>query len=264
MFSVRNLILKSISRVSQFLVYHRFMEKPFTYLEDELRKSILKEVDRIHSVLNKLVEKHPAMFSNGVFNQYGAFLMRDLIAKDLFNITMYEHSDLFQKVARNSIKSNSSPEILRVANTLKALFKDLSNDYCHEFNQTEYVKLFNDCVHLFLLKFFVADDTRNFADSLIYALAGVLVYEREEYGEVQTEDSRRAAILLDDYLFEVLNDSIGIYSYNVYEKLYRALPTRFSNRMVSLRQKQKLISESRYFFQQTRKPSDIYLFRRSS
>lgn len=264
MFSVRNLIHKSISRVSQFLVYHRFMERPFTYLEDELRNSILKEVDRIHSVLNQLPDKYPAMFSSNIFNQYGAFIMRDLIAKDLFDITMYEHSDLFQKVSRNSIKSNSSPEILKVANALKALFKELSNDYCTEFNQTEYVKLFNDCLHLFLLKFFVADDTRNFADSLIYALAGVLVYERDEYSKVETDDARKAAVLLDDYLFEVLNDSIGVYSYNVYEKLYHSLPQRFSSRMVTLRQKQKLISESRYFFQQTRKPSDIYLFRRSN
>lgn len=262
MFSVRNLIHKSISRVSQFLVYHRFMERPFTYLEDELRNNILKEVDRIHSVLNKLPEKFPAMFSGNVFNQYGAFLMRDLITKDLFDITMYEHSDLFQKVSRNSIKSNSSPEILKVATTLKSLFVETSNDYCNDFNQTEYVKLFNDCTHLFLMKFFTSDDTRNFADSLIYSLAGVLVYEREEYSVIQTDDAKKAALLLDDYLFEVLNDSIGVYSYNVYEKLYHALPERFSHRMVSLRQKQKLISEGRYFFQQTRKPSDIYLFRR--
>lgn len=262
--AVRNLIYKSVSKLSTFLVYHRFMDKPLTYFEDTLRADILNEVARVQSVISKLPETYPAMFSGGMFNQYGAFVMRDLITKELFDITKYEHSDLYQKVARNSIKSNSSPEITKVSNSLRDLFHNESNDYSTASNPSVYVKLLNDLVPLFLLKFFAENDTRNFVDSLIYAISGMLVYERGMYSVVETDDSFKAGKELEDYLFEVLNDSIGIYSYNIYEKLYNQLPEKISHRMVSVRMKQKLTREGRYFFEQKRKPSDIYLFKQQT
>jgi hypothetical protein len=261
---LRNFYHKSCARLSDFLVYHRFRTKPLSFFESTLKEKIQCEVDRIYKVLNSLPDKLPALFANGMFNQYGAFLLRDLITKDLFDITDYEYSELYNKVSKQSIKSNSSPEIIKVCIELRKNFHVESNDYSPDFNESTYVKIFDDLISILLLKFFAGTDARNFVDSYIHAISAHLVYERHNYLSLDTEDSIKAHTALEEYLFEVLNDSVGIYSFNLYEKTLNSLPIYYSNRMVSTKMKQKMISEGRYFFQQKRKPSDIYLFKKEN
>lgn len=260
MIKLRNLYHKSCAKLSDFLVYHRFRSKPLSFFESTLKENIRQEVKRIYTTIDLLPAKLPSLFEGNLFNQYGAFLLRDLIAKDIFDITDYEPSELYTQVSRQSIKSNSSPEIVKVSNELKKCFHGISGDYCPNINENTYVKIFNDLISLLLVKFFHGDDVRNFVDSYVHAIAAHLVYERHNYLSLDLEESIKARTTLEDYLFEVLNDSVGIYSFNLYEKTLNSLPNYYSLRMVTTKMKQKMLSEGRYFFEQKRKPSEIYLF----
>lgn len=260
--SLRSALHKSIAFVSDKLVYHRFMDKPLTFFQDGLKRAIHEEVDRIELVMNGIGEKKwldHKEFSK--FNQYGAFICRDLVNKELFNINDYADSPLYAKIAHSSLKSNFSPDVQRICLDIKHRFEKLSPEYRDE---TDEQALFDHLIPILLMKFFEHEDTYKLYQNYVYAIAATLVFRRKNYQDIQTAESVATKTLITDFLFEVLNNSIHVYSYNFYSLIYRYVPISMQCRMATPKLKFKLIKNEEYSFVMKREFQHIPLFRRTS
>lgn len=259
MFSIRSTFHRLLAAVSDKLVYHRFMDKPVTFFQDGLRKAILKEVDLIEATLNSLGEKR--WLSDGKFNQYGAFVCRDLINKELFDIGDYQHTPLYDKVAHSGLRSNFSPEVQRICNEISLAFKGVSVSYA---DSSEEQNLFDNLIPLLLFRYFNHEDTYRLYQNYVYAISAFLVFQRNAYSNIKTEECLATKTLIDDFLFEILNNSIHVYSYNFYSVIYRHVPQWMQLRMATPKLKFKHIKEETYFLVMKREFRHIPLFSRRS
>lgn len=257
---VRDLFYKGTAAISDWLVYHRFLRQPLSFFEDNLSKGILLEVKAIEEILVAFTSEHSGWFTDRHFNQYGAFMCRDLINKELFNINEYAVTELFDAVSRSSIKSNFSVEVQKI---IAELSKKFAEDPRYQNTGSEsYMNLFFKTLPLLLLKFFAPKDLVNFSNNFLYSIAALLAFERKGYAEFTSEEAIKTKAFLEDFLFEVVNDSLHIYSYNFYMVVRRMFPDRMSNRMATVQFKFKTIQNDTYCYMPKRMAHDVPLFRR--
>jgi len=257
---VRDLFYKGTAAISDWLVFHRFIRQPLSFFEDNLRKGILSEVKAIEDILFAFTSEHSAWFTDRHFNQYGAFMCRDLINKELFDINDYVATDLYDAVARSSIKSNFSVEVQKM---VAELSKKFSEDPRFQNTTTEtYLNLFHRTLPLLFLRFFAPKDLVNFSNNFLYAIAALVAFDRKGYSEFTSPEAIKTKTFLEDFLFEVVNDSFHIYSYNFYMVVRRMFPERMSNRMATVQFKFKSLQSDNYIYAPKRMVSDVALFRR--